>query len=124
MNKKLPDSMTVSIVDIVRLPYSTIHIYLHFILIHFVSYYVHIHSVNLLNNENIPSPLRQKDHIKYLGVMIDDQVPFKQHMLYVCSRLSRNTEILLKRRHFLPLQQLKQLYYSLIYPCISYAIVA
>ena len=56
--------------------------------------------------------------------MIDDPLSLKQHISFVCSRISRNTGIFLELRHFLPLQQLKQLYYCLIYPYISYAIVA
>ena len=56
--------------------------------------------------------------------MIDDQLSFKQHISFVCFRISRNTGIFFKLRRFLPLQQLKQLYYYLIYPYISYAIVA
>ena len=46
------------------------------------------------------------------------------HFLYTCSKISRNTGIFLKLRHFLPLKQLRQLYYDLIYPYLLYAIIA
>ena len=63
------------------------------------------------------------DH-KYLGVMIDSALTWKYHISYVCAKLSRNTGVISKLRHYLPLKQLTQIYYNLIYPYISYAIVA
>ena len=64
------------------------------------------------------------DHIKYLGVMIDDSISWKYHISFVSSRISRNTGIISRLRYYLSLKQLKQLYYNLIYPYISYAILA
>lgn len=45
-------------------------------------------------------------------------------MVQVCSRIARNTGILSKLRYCMSLAQLKQLYYSLVNPCISYARLA
>jgi hypothetical protein len=45
-------------------------------------------------------------------------------MAYVCSRLARNIGIFYKIKHYMTLAQLKQLYYSLIYQYISYAILS
>ena len=45
-------------------------------------------------------------------------------MSYLCTRISRNTGIVGKLRHCTSLLQLKQLYYNLIYPYISYAITS
>ena len=56
--------------------------------------------------------------------MIDDTISWNYHLSYTCSRISRNTGIFLKLRHFLDFKQLKQLYYNLIYPYLSYAILA
>ena len=67
---------------------------------------------------------RKKHCIKYLRVLIDDTILWNYHLSYTCSRISRNTGIFLKLRHFLPLKQLRQLYYNLIYPYLSYAIIA
>ena len=58
-----------------------------------------------------------------MGVLIDDGISWNYHISYTCSRISRNTGIFLKLRHFLPLEQLAQLYYNLIYPYLSYAII-
>ena len=55
--------------------------------------------------------------------MIDSALTWKYHVLYVCATLSRNTGVISKLRHYLPLKQLMQIYYNLIYPYISYGIV-
>ena len=68
--------------------------------------------------------LRKKDHIKYLGVMIDESLSWKYHISYICSRVSRNIGIISKLRHYLSIHQLKQIYYNLIYPYLSYAVIA
>ena len=68
--------------------------------------------------------LRKKDHIKYLGVMIDESLSWKYHISYICSRVSRNIGIISKLRHYLSIHQLKQIYYNLIYPFLSYAVIA
>ena len=47
------------------------------------------------------------------------------HISCVCAKLSRrNARVIYKFRHYLPLKQLAQIYCSLIYPYMSYAIVA
>ena len=68
--------------------------------------------------------LERKNCIKYLGVMIDDSICWKHHIPYICSRIVPNTVIISKLRHYLSIKQLTQIYYNLIYPYISYAIIA
>ena len=68
--------------------------------------------------------LQRKDRIKYLDILIDETVSFKHHISYVCTRICRNNGIVAKLRHFLTLSQMKQLYYSIIFPNISYSILA
>ena len=75
-------------------------------------------------NDGESYSLEQKDHVKYLGVIIDDKLNWKYHISFLCSKISRNTGIFYKLRHYLSLSQLRQLYYNLIYPYLSYAIVA
>ena len=64
--------------------------------------------------------LEQKDHIKYLGVTIDEKINWKHHISFVCSSNARNTGILFKLPHYLSPLQLRQLYYNRIYSYISY----
>ena len=81
-------------------------------------------SINITNRDGSSHSLERKDHIKYLGVMIDSSLSWKYHISYVCAKLSRNIGIISKSRYYLSVNQLKQIYYNLIYPYISYAIVA
>ena len=56
--------------------------------------------------------------------MIDESLSWKYHISYICSRVSRNIGIISKLRHYLSIHQLKQIYYNLIYPYLSYAVIA
>ena len=80
--------------------------------------------VKLQNIDGSSYLLDRKDHIKYLGVMIDESLSWKYHISYTCSRISSNIGVISKLRHYLSIRQLKQLYYNLIYPYLSYAIIA
>ena len=55
--------------------------------------------------------------------MIDNSLSWKYHISYICSRISRNTGIVSKLRHYLCTYQLKQIYFSLVYP-FTYAAIA
>ena len=56
--------------------------------------------------------------------MIDYSISWKYHIAFISSKISRNIGIFAKLRHFVSLQQLKQLYYNLIYPYLSYSTAA
>ena len=81
-------------------------------------------NIKIESVDGTSSLLERKDRVKYLGVHLDDTVSFKHHISYIASRISRSNGIIAKLRHFLTLSQLRQLYYSIIYPYISYAILA
>ena len=74
--------------------------------------------VKLQNIDGSSYLLERKDHIKYLGVMIDESLSWKYPISYTCSRILSHIGVISK------LRQLKQLYYNLIYPYLSYAIIA
>ena len=81
-------------------------------------------NIKFTNKDGTCIFIEKKDHIKYLGVLIDEKLSWKYHIAYVSSRIARNIGIFSKLRHYMSLAQLKQLYYSLIYPYITYAILA
>jgi len=81
-------------------------------------------NINITNRDGSCQSLERKDHFKYLGVMIDSALTWKYHIYCVCAKISRNTGVFSKLRHYLSLKQLMQNYYNLIYPYISNAIVA
>ena len=82
---------------------------------------INIRLPNKYGNSDI---IEKRDHIKYLSILLDEQLSWKHHIAYGCSRIAQNTEIFSKLRHYMSLAQLKQLYYSLVYPYISYASLA
>ena len=73
--------------------------------------------VNLCNIE-------EKNYIKYLGMYIDKNLNWATHIQHINSKISKNLRILFRLRHFLTLNTLKQIYYSLIYPYLHYGIVS
>ena len=81
-------------------------------------------NIKIESEDDTSSLLERKDRVKYLGVLLDDTVSFKHHISYVASRISHSNGIIAKLRHFLTLSQMRQLYNSIIYPYISYAILA
>ena len=65
--------------------------------------------------------LTQKEHIKYLGVIIDSHLNWKQHIQTVSNKISRSIGIMYRLRNYINLKNMKSIYYSLIYSHI-YAI--
>ena len=65
--------------------------------------------------------LEQVDHIKFLGVMLDNNLTFKKHVQYIGAKISKNIGILTKARKYLNKDTLITLYYSFIYPYLNYA---
>ena len=77
------------------------------------------YSINLLINDNI---IRHKNSIKYLGIIIDSNLNWKEHVHELCKKISRGIGILSKLRHFVSKRILIQIYYSLIYPYLTYCV--
>ena len=73
-----------------------------------------------LNLRNI----EEKNYIKYLGIYIDKNLNWAPHIQHINSKISKNLGILFRLRHFLTLNTLKQIYYSLIYPYLHYGILS
>ena len=73
-----------------------------------------------LNLHNI----EEKNYIKYLGIYIDKNLNWAPHIQHINSKISKNLGILFRLRHFLTLNTLKQIYYSLIYPYLHYGIMS
>ena len=59
---------------------------------------------------------------KFLGVVVDDHVNFKAHVDYNLKKLSKYIFIIYKIRKFIPLKELIQIYYCLIYPNLIYCV--
>ena len=68
--------------------------------------------------------IEEKSYIKYLGVYIDNNLKWTQHINHVKSKIAKNTGVLNKLRYFIDLRMLKQLYYTLIYPYLNYGLMS
>ena len=69
--------------------------------------------------------LENVSQAKYLGVVLDPKLKFNKHIDYIAEKISKSTGILYKLKKLkIPIQILKQIYYSLIYSIINYNICA
>ena len=67
----------------------------------------------------------QKDYIlKHMGVYVDKHLNWQPQLQYVNNKLAKNLAILSKLRYYIDLNILKQIYYVLTYPYLSYSILA
>ena len=73
-----------------------------------------------LSARNNNTSITQVKHTKFLGVIIDEQLKWIEHINSVANKISKITGVLCKARHFVSRSLLRSLYYSLIYPYIFY----
>ena len=76
------------------------------------------------HNNNSYISLECKNFVKYLGVLIDENVSWKYHIAHIASKISKTIGIIASLRHFVPLNTLHHIYISLIQPYLLYGIVA
>lgn len=67
--------------------------------------------------------IKRESSVKYLGIIIDSHLNWKQHIHELSKKISRGVGIISKVRYFLPINVLIQLYYSLIYPFLIYGLL-
>ena len=85
------------------------------------------HSVNILmfdNSNHILTSLECKDHVKYLGVLLDSHLSWKYHIDNVALKISRIIGVIARLRHLVPFTTLLSIYRSLILPYLSYGLAA
>ena len=64
--------------------------------------------------------ISQKQCIRYLGVMLDDSLTWKQHIAHTSSKLSNGCWALSQIRKYSKSQMVKKVYVALLYPHIQY----
>ena len=57
---------------------------------------------------------------KFLGVIIDNKLSWKDHISLVCRKVARGIGVIIKARKVLRSESLKCLYYSFLYPYMIY----
>ena len=68
--------------------------------------------------------LDNTESIKYLGVILDSQLLWNEHVAYIRNKLGRSIGCIRRIKHLLPQKIMINLYYSLILPHIDYCCTA
>ena len=77
-----------------------------------------IKSVVKINNINV----KRVHEAKFLGILIDPKLSWKNHVCHVKRRISKNTGLLNRARRVLDTKSLVSLYNSFIYPYLTYCL--
>ena len=73
-----------------------------------------------INNQS----LTEENSIRYLGIYIDSNLNWKNHINYIAKKVKRSIGILSKLRYYVNSKTLLDLYYALVYPFLTYCIIA
>ena len=57
---------------------------------------------------------------KFLGVIIDNKFNWKDHISYICGKISKGIGMIIKARNCVNKDSLMALYYSFVYPYLMY----
>lgn len=68
--------------------------------------------------------IEQVKSTKFLGLYIDDELTWKHHINHVVKKISRMTSIIAKAGHYLSLETLQAIYYTMVYPYLTYCNVS
>ena len=68
-------------------------------------------------------PLNRVSSTKFLGVIIDENLTWKNHIDAISKTISRNIGMLTKLKHFVPVNISYSLYCTLILPYINYGVL-
>lgn len=64
--------------------------------------------------------IQLKQRTKFLGIYIDENLTWKTHVNYICSKISKTSGIIYKARYYLTSEAKLSIYYALVYPYITY----
>ena len=68
--------------------------------------------------------IEQTSQIIYLGVFIDEHLKWDAQLPQINNKLTKHVGVLFKLRHYMPINALKQLYYTLIFPYLNYGLTS
>ena len=81
-------------------------------------------SYNLYTPLTVANVYLEKSYcVKYLGVYIDCNLTWHDHIDYTSGKISKNVNIMIKLKRYVSKATLVSLYYSLIYPYLTYACI-
>ena len=74
-------------------------------------------NTNIIINDAI---IKRVYKTKFLGLILDSNLSWREHIKHIKSKLSKGTGILLKARKYFKISTLVTLYYSFLYPYLTY----
>ena len=90
------------------------------------TYYMLFHRVRLKREQlNIyfrGETIFRVNSTKFLGVIIDDKLKWTAHIQYIKNKLSKSIGILYKCRNYFDKETMRNLYFSFIYPYLTYCV--
>ena len=72
---------------------------------------------NVTINDKI---IKQVKWTKFLGILIDEQMTWKTHINFITNKISTLSGIIARLRHYVGIKILRGIYFTLIYPYITY----
>ena len=66
--------------------------------------------------------INKTEKIKFLGIIIDEHLMWKDHIDYVLQRVKRLSSIFFKVRYKIPAPCLKQIYFSMVHSILQYGV--
>ena len=87
-----------------------------------LNYSVNIEMID--NCTQIPTTLQCEDYVKYLGVLLDNNLSWKFQINNVALNISRTVGVVARLRHFVLRTTLLNIYQSLILPYLTYGLAA
>ena len=66
--------------------------------------------------------IEQVDYHKVLGLTLDSNISFKQHINEVCNKIARSISMLFNLKDYMPMHVLKTIYYSHVHPHLNYCL--
>ena len=60
------------------------------------------------------------NHFKYLGIIIDDRLLWKEHIIHICSKISQGLYGMRRVKHYVSKHILVKLYYAFVHSHLSY----
>lgn len=66
--------------------------------------------------------IKRNEEVKYLGVIIDEKLTWKEHIKYVILKITKFCSIFYKLRYLVPITVLRKIYFSLVHSHLIYGI--
>ena len=90
------------------------------------THYIVLHRARIKTNSSEISirdnTIPRVSSTKFLGLIIDDQLKWLEHIQYIKNKVSKSVSILCKVQHYLDHQTLHNLYYTFVYPYLIYGV--